>query len=688
MPFNFFQFWKKAETKSKFPVSEIPIFSALGPAELELIESKIRRVEYKRGDLVYRIGEKAEAFYIIVLGRFRVIGPRNETITVLSQGDYFGESSILLSRDHSATIEAKSDSLVLRIDKKDFQSLLNEIPSLSLHLSRTLGHRLTRGITRTEISRTRIISVCDYGIDFEKRIFVWSLAAMLATRAKKKVILLGLESRDGNRYVVQTKQKLSLTDFQTATSEDVQKLIQDQNGGFHFLRVGSDTNGGEVESGMASLLGFLMDRYDFVLLDLPEEFNDIGVKALQQADLIYFLVGEENRTSSKTRSFLKEFRTSFGFTDDEIRFILCEQHEDGTEATPISFKDSSASSVFSVLPYEKELYSGWKPDDLPFVLKYSESPYAKAIRFLSRELTGKLVGLALGSGAAFGFAHVGVLRVLEREQIQIDMIAGSSIGALIGALWAGGFDSNALEQIALSLDKKSTFLKLIGFQDFSLPHHGFFKGDQISRFLRSYFGHKTFRMLNIPVKIVASNLFTGEEVIFDEGDVVDAVRASVSIPGIFRPVRLRNQYLIDGGVIDPLPVKILSRYGVKKIIAVNVLSAAEDHIQRHEFFEAKKNQIEETSKKKNIVGRALFALRTRLEKRYRPNIFNVLMNSIQFLEYGIAESSAAGADIVIHPVLSDSHWAEFYSGAKFIKRGEEKTLEQLGEIKRLVEEGS
>ncbi|MBI4395326.1 MAG: cyclic nucleotide-binding domain-containing protein, partial [Candidatus Omnitrophica bacterium] len=163
MAFSFFQFWRKPETKSKIPFSEIPLFSALGPAELELIESKVRRVEYKKGDIVYRIGEKAEAFYIILLGRFRIIGPKGETLIVLSQGDYFGESSILLGRNHSATIEAKNDGLILKIEKKDFQNLLGEIPSLSIHLSRTLGHRLTRGATRSEISKTKILSICDYG---------------------------------------------------------------------------------------------------------------------------------------------------------------------------------------------------------------------------------------------------------------------------------------------------------------------------------------------------------------------------------------------------------------------------------------------------------------------------------------------------------------------------------------------
>lgn len=691
MTFNFFQFWKKSEPKSKISVSEIPIFSSLGPAELELIENKIRRVEYKRGDIVYRIGEKAEAFYIILLGRFRVLGLKGEILTILSQGDYFGESSILLNRNHSATIEAKNDGLVLRIEKKDFQNLISQIPSLSLHLSRTLGHRLTKGSMRSEVSKTKIISFCHYEAEYEKRIFIRNLAATLATHGKSKTILLGLESETQNKFPDREKNKLSLAQFQTAEAEDIQKMIYRENEAFDFLCVQDGTSEDRgADTAMASLVGYLTDQYDFVLIDLPTEFSALGVKALQQSDLIYFLLLEENRFSSKALSFLREFETSFGFTSDEIRLILCEQKEKKREVFPRRqrSKGDAVFSVFSVLPYEKALHAERKTDSFSFAIGNPETSYARTIRFLARELTGKLVGLVLGSGAAFGFAHIGVLRVLEREKIPVDIIAGSSIGALVGAMWASGMDSHELEQVSKELDRKSTFFKLIGFRDLSFPHRGFFKGDQIVRYVRSFLDRKTFRMLNIPVKIVASNLFTGEEVIFDEGDVVDAIRASISIPGIFRAVKYQGQYLIDGGVVDPLPVKVLSRYGVKKIIAVNVLSAAEDHIQRQEYYETQKAQWAEEIKKKGRVARIWFGILRWFEKRFTTNIFNVLMNTIQFLEYGMAESASAGADIVIHPVLSDSHWAEFYSTEKFIRRGEEKTLEQLSEIRRLVEEGA
>ena len=687
MPMSFFQFWKKPETKTKLPISDIPLFSALGPNELELIESKMRRVEYKKGDIVYRIGEKPEAFYIILLGRFRVVSVRGETISILSQGEYFGESSILLGRDHSATIETKNDGLVLRIDKKDFQNLISEIPSLSLHLSRTLGHRLTAGMSRSEISKTKIISICDHQMDAEKRKFCWSLSAMLGQK-NKKTILIGIEDKTEKRFEDIVNKKLSFSNFTGSGFDEIKKLIHDPNSSFHFLRVGNGVSGPDAESGIVVLIGYLIERYEFILIDLPEEPSDISTKALQQSDLIYFLARESDRKTQKTISYLNGFRTSFGFTTDEIRFILCEDsNSKSAEASSFVPKEKNMHRVFNILPLGQELLNLSSQQTAQFVLDHPDHRYTRVIRFLSRELRGKLVGLALGSGAAFGFAHIGVLRVLEREKIPIDIIAGSSIGALIGGFWASGLNSKALEEIALSLDSKSVFFKLIGFRDFLLPHNGFFKGNQVSRFLRNYLERKTFRMLNIPVKIAATNLFTGEEVVCDEGDVVDAIRASISIPGIFRPMKWGKEYfLIDGGVADPLPVKLLNQYGVKKIIAVNVLSASEDHIRRKEYFEAKKMELEANLKRKNLLIRGWISLCNMIIQRYRDNVFNVLMNTIQFLEYGVAETAGAGADIVIHPVVLDAHWAEFHSVSKFIKCGETAAMEQLSEIKRLVEE--
>jgi NTE family protein len=685
---GFFQFWKKSDPKIKTALHEIPLFRVITPTELELIEKKIRRVEYKKGDIVYKLSEPAEAFYIILSGRFRVIGKGGATIGVLTQGEYFGESSILLGREHSATVEAKNDGLLLKIEKKDFQVLLKEIPSLSLHLSRTLGQRLRLGATASEISETKMISVFDFGDDLRKQQFTWNLAAMLGTDGKKKTIVVHAFMQGRAHFVNKEANSFSLREFRTETASLVQNSIREEKGSFDFIQISDGLDSELLDKQISAFLNHLIHRYDFVIIDLGLHLDEFSIKLLKQTDVLYFLVSEEMRDGSKTRAFFKEFESSLGFSKSEIKVILCDTKTDKPAKTrPFRLDDPSSVHAFHFLPHERKMDGVDVQDGLPYVLRNMDSDYSKAIRFVARELTGQLVGLALGSGAAFGFAHIGVIKVLEEEGISVDMVVGSSMGALIGSMWSSGINSKDLSEIARSLDKGSIFFKLVGFLDFTLPHRGFFKGVQVSRFLRQYLKRMTFKDVSVPIKVVAADLFTGEEVIFDQGDLVEAVRASISIPGIFTPVKRDNDFLIDGGVVDPLPIRVLTHYGVKKIIAVNVLSSAEDHVQRKEYYEEQNKGTLALKKDLNVIERTIATVSKSVQNHFRDNVFNVLMNTIQFLEYGIADSCAQDADIVIHPVLPNSHWAEFYSVDKFVKCGEQATREKLIEIKKLVDEG-
>jgi NTE family protein len=284
-----------------------------------------------------------------------------------------------------------------------------------------------------------------------------------------------------------------------------------------------------------------------------------------------------------------------------------------------------------------------------------------------------------------GLAHIGVLKVLEREKIPIDVIAGSSIGALIGCFWAAGLDSNALREIAYEFRTKRSLLKLA--DPMLFPKFGIFQGKQVERILKRQLGKdRTFRELHLPVKVTACDYRRRELVLLDEGSVIQAIRASVSIPGIFVPQRVRGRYLIDGGILAPVPVEVLSQMGVRKIIAVNTLPNPAEIRQRQQEVAEERARLRQEAKMGGWGKALAYWMKELWWNWLDTNVFDVLMHSMQGMEYVLAEAACAQADVVLHPTIPRVNWWEFYSVDELLRRGEEEAEAHLDEIRRLVSE--
>ena len=178
------------------------------------------------------------------------------------------------------------------------------------------------------------------------------------------------------------------------------------------------------------------------------------------------------------------------------------------------------------------------------------------------------VGLVLSGGSAYGFAHIGVLKVLVKNKIPIDIITGTSMGALIGGLYASGM---SIEQMENEIVKFSNN-KFMDFNLFGFSEGGFLHGKKIIKVLKGFIGEKEIKDCKIPFSSVATDLISGEKVVLDEGLVVDAIRASISIPGLFKPIIKDGKCLIDGGGVDNLPVDEARKLGATKVISVDVCS--------------------------------------------------------------------------------------------------------------------
>jgi NTE family protein len=173
------------------------------------------------------------------------------------------------------------------------------------------------------------------------------------------------------------------------------------------------------------------------------------------------------------------------------------------------------------------------------------------------------VAVVLGAGASKGFAHIGVLKVLESHKVPLHMVVGTSVGSFVGSLYAYGYNPYQLQTIAFAIQKDDV-------ADYIIPDNGFIKGEKLENFVNQKVKYTTIDKFRIPFYAVATNIQAGKEMVFGRGNTGRAVRASCSVPGVFNPVVIGNQAHVDGGVVSPVAVDVARRYGADVVIAVDI----------------------------------------------------------------------------------------------------------------------
>ncbi len=252
----------------------------------------------------------------------------------------------------------------------------------------------------------------------------------------------------------------------------------------------------------------------------------------------------------------------------------------------------------------------------------------------------KKIGLALGGGAARGLSHIGVLKSLEANGIEIDMIAGTSAGAIAGAAYANQVKPEALKEMALSMGLRDW----ASLADIRMPHGGFIAGNRIKSLLKVMIGDVDFKNLSKPFACVSCDLYSGEEVVINSGSVLEAVRASISIPVIFAVVEKNKRFLVDGGLINLVPVNVCRAMGADIVIAVNVIPLSGNR--------KIKEPIDNEAPLK------------------KPSVFDVIMNVIDIANIRTLLESLEDADVVINPDTKGYRPADFHLAKDLINLGE------------------
>lgn len=253
------------------------------------------------------------------------------------------------------------------------------------------------------------------------------------------------------------------------------------------------------------------------------------------------------------------------------------------------------------------------------------------------------IGLALGSGAARGLAHIGVIKVLEEYNIPIDCIAGTSIGAMIGGFYASGVDIGEIEKIALKLTKQ----EMISLVDPSAGK-GLIKGERIKSFIESNLAAKNFKDCRIPFSATATDIKTSDIVVLDSGNMADAIRASISMPLIFQPVERNGKILVDGGVGAPVPVEIARKLGADIVIAVN--------LDKHY-----------------------------INDKWQSGILEIAYDSMNIMRHYLSHYQSKEADIVINLDLKSNKWHDFVNGQNKILAGEVAMKREMPCLEELIQ---
>jgi len=541
----------------------IPFFSELPDTELRAISEQLRRERYLKGHAIFSEGEEGDALYLIESGQVRVVAgpPSDEKILAyLGPGNFFGELALLLDEPRSATVRVVIDCEVWVLRKHDLQELLNDHPIIALQMSRELSRRLVE----TSRSPTQVEE--------------YNLVAVVGTHAGG--LAMSLARQTGQRVVLYDMGGLALSRAEEKAVHAAGIMVVDSQSTTYLQR-----------GGLAETLGYLAEKFDWVLMSGSLQKREITSKAMELADLGVLLD--------------------------------CEPEPWIVQSSRGKLWQSSTDQL--------------------------------SLDHLARRISRRTVGLALSSGGARGIAHIGVLRVLEEANIPIDMIAGTSAGALFGSLYAAGLRFDQIAEFAL--DMKEKWQLRGGLWDIQIPpKSGLFWGRKVTRYFDQVLGGRTFAELKVPMYIVAADILSGEEVVFHEGPVAPAIRASISMVVIAAPAQVGDRLLIDGGAVNPLPASVLTQHGANIVIGSSVIAG-----------------FQEEARLKGSASRSRDL-----------NILDVVTRHMAIMEREIIKTRMGPVNVLIRPRIETFSTMDYDKARELIRVGEEAAREMLPKVQALI----
>ena len=488
-------------------LASTPLFAAVDREVLARFDSAAHRVYLPGGETLFRQGERADALYVITRGRLQIVvemaGGRTRTVDALGRGALIGEMALLLDDLRTATAVASRDSELVRIEKADFDRLIAEHPSIALEMARMLGARLKR-TTRAE------------GADSTRRtIAVLPISPGLDGEAFCNRLIAGLDAaRDEVCYIT------------PALADSLHPGAADAD----FDDPASRT--------LLHWMSSLEDRFRYVVYQADSTRMAWTRRCFRESDAALLLAraDADPRPSASEADLTRPDR-------QRTAFELVLLHDSATRITGTARWLESRHVVRH-----------------HHVRSTVDADYRRVARFIA----GRAVGLVLSGGGARGLAHIGVLKRLRENGVPIDIVAGASMGAIIGAMYAVGHDADRIARLA-----RQEYVERRDF-DFTLPIVALNSAGSSVRRMKRLFGARDIEDLPIGYFCMSTNLSRAEPFVHDRGPVWLAVRTSCSIPGLLPPVPHQGDLLIDGGLLNNLPADVMRQHGAGLVIGVDV----------------------------------------------------------------------------------------------------------------------
>lgn len=626
----------------------VPLFAGLEADQLARVAAACKEVTLEKGDVLCRAGDPGDRLFVLGSGELEVWGGAGAATLVarLQAGELVGELSVMLGERRTATVRASRRARLLALDRSGFETLLLNHPAIMVNLSRLVARRLAtlaRGEVAT-LQATSLVVTAEAGLR-GKTLVAHTVAALLASFSGRASVVVDVGSSGAGR--------VPLEDLADAALERVLGKLCTR-GPVPVLRVavGSTTGASALEAGLGDLVARLGERFPWVLLD-PDAHPVIvdAVREVAHRELAIVAASAEAAPAAAERRRL-EIVNLYNPTSARVAVNQCE-------------------------PFVLPLVEGHQGDATALVrlaCRDRFAPLARPLHRLTRKLLGATVGIALGGGAAFGIAHVGVLKVLDDADIPVDLIAGTSMGSIIGAGYATGMCPDEMIEIAHRIGTPGTTLS-VAF-DPTLSRPALLSGEKMARIFAQVAGEavrQTFEDLQTPYRAVAADVETGERVAIGDGSIETAYRASAAVPLIWSPVRWNGRVLIDGSMVDPVPGEVVREMGADLLVAVNVVPQLRSGVRTvlARWYD-RMNRLNPLAYLGGSQG--------------MPSMFDIGMNTIQMLQYELGNFKVIGADVGINPELQEFTWIEFYRARELIERGAAAAERALPDLRRVLGE--